>query len=395
MDLLATNAIKTVDITSSVPSTRRSSSSSPRRIGVGIHDREGVALGESYTRSTRSRGRRAPAGRRRTTCRWSATTAPSSSAASISLPLNATGHLPWRSTPRHSACTRPILNLDDPSSPGHRLPDAQHRGRPLRTFSRHRATRRPSRAPWPATRRCTTSSPFLPGTPAFKVDFGGHRPPGRDRPVPSLPPVRRAKSKRRPTACLLLAARVPGGLPRCGPLSRTVPSPQSGVWEVTVEARRTSDVGLDTVRADRVDPGRERQPEPGHHPERDDRRPGRAELHADEHLRRVHRPGRRYDARQRVQSPRRPSRTSPSRQYRRDGHGRLHAPASDDRQPIRPGGRPGPVRVQLHAGTCVLAGQSADGDSEESVTIANPAAASGWSLSTASPFPLARRLQLR
>jgi hypothetical protein len=36
---------------------------------------------------------------------------------------------------------------------------------------------------------------------------------------------------------------VPGG-PACTPLSRSVTQPQAGVWEVTVEARRTSDVGV-------------------------------------------------------------------------------------------------------------------------------------------------------
>ena len=36
---------------------------------------------------------------------------------------------------------------------------------------------------------------------------------------------------------------MPGGS-ACTPLSRTVTQPQAGVWEVTVEARRTSDVGV-------------------------------------------------------------------------------------------------------------------------------------------------------
>ena len=73
----ATN-IKTVAITSSVPvNTVLSGFLATPGVGVGIHDREGVALGESYTAQytfTRTSGRGGP---RPTTCRWSATTAPS------------------------------------------------------------------------------------------------------------------------------------------------------------------------------------------------------------------------------------------------------------------------------------------------------------------------------
>ena len=56
--------------------------------------------------------------------------------------------------------------------------------------------------------------------------------------------------------------------------------------------------------------------------------------------------------------------------------------------------RPRPLRLQLHERNLCPRRTGADGDSEESVTITNPAAGPGWSSSTASGSPRGHDVQL-
>ena len=128
------------------------------------------------------------------------------------------------------------------------------------------------------------------------------------------------------------------------------------------------------VHADGVDPRRDGLAEPGRDRVRDDRRAGRPLVHADEHVRRLHGPCRRHG----VSAA--PSMATPTianlaqQQYPVN----VTAGSTSLRATI---GSPSDPAADLDlfvfnctTGTCVLAGQNADGDSEESVTIANPAA---------------------
>ncbi len=79
------------------------------------------------------------------------------------------------------------------------------------------------------------------------------------------------------------------------PTSRTQGNPQAGVWEVTVEARRTSDMANAPYTLTTSILGALGLAEPGHHRLGDGRDAGLPQLHADEHVRCLHRPGGRFD----------------------------------------------------------------------------------------------------
>jgi hypothetical protein len=238
--LLATNKIKTVDISSAVPvSTAISQFLATPNVGAGIHDREGVTAGQSYTRTYTFRRTSGGGGTKTYNLSWvgndgTFTITPSS----IALPLNTPTTLTVTvnaAIGAHSA----ILNLDDPASAGieyqtlntviapyvfdagngyqRTITDAVGRNQAFHYFFRVPA-----------------------GTPAFKVDFSG----------PSATPgTGQARFLRfHPYGVNIddnssLSCYSPSSGSCAGsPLSRTQTNPQAGVWEVTVEARRTSDV---------------------------------------------------------------------------------------------------------------------------------------------------------
>ena len=126
--------------------------------------------------------------------------------------------------------------------PGHRVPDVEHRGRGPRL----RRTRLLAHH-----HRLGRSQPgaelLLRGARQYTGLQGRLLRPerdARDRPgaVHPVPPVRR-QHRRATTAFSCYSPPVPGGT--CaggGPLSRTTSNPQAGVWEITVEARRTADI---------------------------------------------------------------------------------------------------------------------------------------------------------
>ena len=89
-DALATNAIKTVDISSSVAvDTSLEQFFATPGNGVGIHDREGVELGESYTRTYTFKRTSGSGGTKTYNVSWEGNDGTFSSGGSISLPLNA------------------------------------------------------------------------------------------------------------------------------------------------------------------------------------------------------------------------------------------------------------------------------------------------------------------
>ena len=191
--------------------------------------------------------------------------------------------------------------------------------------------------------------------------------------LPALASVRRRHRFERGVELLQPAGRA--GCSTGSPTSRTTANPLAGVWEVTVDARRSSDTDFAPVHADCVDPRRDGVAEPGHH--RRARRsvcPIARSLHDHEHVRCVHRPRSRHtlgSAKLDDADDRQPRAAavprSPSRPARRRCARRSAAPSD-------PAADLDLFVYNCTTGTCVLAGQSADGDSEESVTIANPAA---------------------
>ncbi|MBC6450172.1 S8 family serine peptidase [Actinokineospora xionganensis] len=240
--LLAGN-LKTVDISSAVPvDTALEQFLARPGIGVGIHDRENVTLGQAYTRQytfTRTSGAGGSTTYNLSLVGNDGTF--SLGTTSISLPKNQPRTLTVSVNPTAYGAHSAILNLDDPSSPGIEY-------QTLNTVVVARDFTGPgySHTITGSVARNQALSYFFevaPGTPAFKVDFTGpNATPGTGqarflRFHPFGVPIDSNSS----LSCYSPIV-VPGGSCAGDPLSRTVTNPTPGVWEITVEARRTSDV---------------------------------------------------------------------------------------------------------------------------------------------------------
>ena len=236
-DLLKTN-IKTVDISSSVPvSTLITGFLATPNIGRGIHDREGVTLGQSYVREytfTRNSG---GGGSTTYNVSWVGNDGTFSSAGSISLAKGAPTTFPVNVNPSSVGVHSALLNLDDPSTAGIDyqtmnvvvVPD-------VFAAPTYAVTKTGT-----IGRNQTTSFFFkVPAnTPAFKVDFSGpSATPGTGQArFLRFHPYGVGIDSNASTSCYSPSAGSCVGSPN----SRTVSNPIAGVWEVTVEARRTSD----------------------------------------------------------------------------------------------------------------------------------------------------------
>ena len=230
--------VKPVTITSSVQvNTVLSGFLARPGIGVGIYDREGVRAGDSYTRTytfTRTSG-----GSRSITydLRWVGNDGTFSSAGSLALPLNKAVTLPVQVAPASAGIHSAILDLDDPATPG-----VDHQT--LNTVvaaERFSAANNYTVVETGSIGRNQTESYFFQvpaGTPALKVDFSGPgaAPGSGQARFLRFHPYGVGIDNNASTACY--SPQVAAG---CNPNSRTVSNPQAGVWEVTVEGRRTSD----------------------------------------------------------------------------------------------------------------------------------------------------------
>jgi hypothetical protein len=243
--LLATNSIKTVDISSAVPvDTALEQFLATPGIGVGIHDREGVTTGQSYTRTYTFRRTSGSGGTKTYNLSWVGNDGTFSiGPSSIALPLNSPVTLNVSVNPGlgvHSA----ILNLNDPSSPGIEYQTMNTVIAPY-TFS---AANSYSQTITGSVGRNHALHYFFQvpaGTPAFKVDFSGPDATAGTGQARFLRyhPYGVEIDSNASTSCYSPPA--PGGsCPGGGPNSRTASNPQAGVWELTVEARRTSDIDL-------------------------------------------------------------------------------------------------------------------------------------------------------
>jgi hypothetical protein len=240
-DLLKTN-IKIVDISSSVSvKTVISQFLATQDVGQGIYDREGVTLGQSYTRIytfVRTSG-----GGGTKTYNLSLVGNDGTftlGASSIALPLNTPQTLVVTIHPDAVGSHSAILNLDDPGTTGIDYQtmnvvvvpelltaDTNYTFTTSETIGRNQVKRFFFKVP--------------AGAPTLKVDLDDHSAvgTGQVRFLRFHPYGVTIEPSTNSLACY--SPPVPGGA-NCPALSRATSNPLAGVWEVTVEARRTSDV---------------------------------------------------------------------------------------------------------------------------------------------------------
>ncbi|WP_040884734.1 S8 family serine peptidase [Janibacter sp. HTCC2649] len=242
-NLLKTNA-KTVTISSSVPVNTVLSGflATPGR-GQGIYDREGVKAGDSYVRSytfTRTNG---GGGTKAYAVNWVGNDGTFSSAGSISLPLGVAVQLPVTIHPTTSGIHSAILNLDDPTSAGveKQTLNTVVAADQFTAANSYTVTKSGTLG------RDTSVSYFVNvpvGAPALKIDLaGGGAAPGAGqiRFLRFHPYGVGLENNSTPNS---YNPPVPGCSENCtvaAATSRTTSNPFPGVWEIVVEVRRTSD----------------------------------------------------------------------------------------------------------------------------------------------------------
>ena len=267
--LLVGQSIKTVDITS-----RRARSTPPSSdflatpgIGVGIHDREGVTIGSAVhpdlhlhpdVGPRRIRDLQPVAGRQRR----HVLARPVDASAS---PKDAARELTVNIDPID--VRRPLGDPQPrrPVQPGHRVPDAEHRGRAPRRSRGARLQRTRSRA---RSARNQALQLLLRGAsrarrPSRSTSADRARTPGTGQArFLRFHPFGVGIDSNTSTVCYSPPVGPAGRAPAAARTAAPRATPQAGVWEVTVEARRTSDVAVHAVHADGVGPRRVGQPEP-------------------------------------------------------------------------------------------------------------------------------------
>ncbi len=242
-ELLKTN-IQTVDIRGTVPvHTLLSGFLATPGVGMGIYDREGVTAGSTYTRTytfTRNSG---PGGPVTYNVGWVGNDGTFSSAASIALDKGGSAQLTVTISPSAGAHSA-ILTLDDPSTAGIDYATMNTVIAPY-TFAAPSYSQSISSD---IARGQSKHYFFLvpANTPAFKVDMTGGGLAAGAGAIRFLRwhPWGLAIESNGVSNCY---NGQPGGT--CNPAggvsqsttSRTVTSPQAGVWEVTIDARRNSD----------------------------------------------------------------------------------------------------------------------------------------------------------
>ncbi len=230
--------LKTVDISSSVPvNTVLSEFLATPGFGRGIYDREGVGVGDPYTRQytfTRNDG---PGGSVTYNLAWVGNDGTFSSAGSIALPKGSPVTLTVGVDPATAGVHSAILTLNDPSTPGIEYQTMNTVVAPL-TFAAPNYSQTVSGNLGPGQFE-TYFFEVPEGAPAFKVDMTGGGPAGAGA-IRFLRwhPWGLGIDSNAVSNCYNGA---PGGCTTGSPTSRTVTNPQPGVWEVTVDARRNSD----------------------------------------------------------------------------------------------------------------------------------------------------------
>jgi hypothetical protein len=237
-NLLRSN-LKPVDISSSVDVHTILSGflATPGR-GEGIYDREGVAAGDTFTRIytfTRTSG---GGGSRAYNVSWTGNDGTFASATTLALPLNTPTTLSVTVHPTAAGTHSAILNLDDPSTAGieKQTLNTVVAAEAFTAADNYTVTRTGSIG----RNQVTSYFVAVPArTPAFKVDLqGGGATPGTGQiRFLRFHPYGVSLEDNSSLSCYTPSSGSCVG----SPTSRTTSNPQAGVWEVTVEARRTSD----------------------------------------------------------------------------------------------------------------------------------------------------------
>lgn len=341
--------------------------------GVGIHDREGVTTGKAYTRTytlTRTTGSANPA---LYFARWVGNDGTFSSAGTVAVPLNKPVTFQVKVNPKNAGAHSALLYLDNPLTIG---VDVQT----LNTvFAPQEFTAAKGYqvdvAGKIARNQATSYFVKVPqGASALKVDLdAGAGAPGKGqvrflRYDPTGVP---AEASTATTSCYLpdAGAGCAGGTPT----SRTFANPQPGVWEIVVEARRTSDVDNAAYKLSASVLGTTVSPNPDTIAAATLNTPIARSYTVTNTLGAF--TGKLNGATLGSAKTARPSIAEGTQQQ-------YQIPVTAGSTSLTATiGRTSDVGADLDlvlynctTGSCVLAGQSADGDSEESVTIANPAA---------------------
>ncbi len=367
-DLLKTN-IKTVEIGSAAPvSTIISDFLATPDKGPGIYEREGWALGQSGQRTITFK--RTTGGSKAVTYNlsWVGNDGTFGSAGSIKLPLNTSVDLAVDISPATLGVHSAILNLDDPGTTGidYQVMNTivvagQFNPGNNYTLSYSGSADRPDK---------TTFFFNVPAnTPAFKVDVTTNS--GRVRTI-RLHPYGVPFDSTNTTAYCSAGAACQAGQP-AGTISRTASNPTPGVWEVVVDTSRTSAVTPATFTITASILGATVSPNPD----------VIASATVGTPVARSYTLTNLFGA----FTGRAVGTTLGS--ARRSVFSIANLAQQEYQVTVTPGttslratiGSTSDLAADLDlfvfnctTGTCVLAGQSADGDSEESVTIANPAA---------------------
>ncbi|MEV1142446.1 S8 family serine peptidase [Micromonospora sp. NPDC049799] len=370
-ELLRTN-LKPVDISSSVAvNTVLSGFLAKPGVGVGIYDREGVTTGTAYTRTytfTRTSG-----GSKAITYNltWVGNDGTFSAPSSVSLPLNKPVTVAVRVNPATPGAHSAVLRLDDPATAGvdHQTlntviapytfeASANHQVSIEGTVGRNQSLHYFVRVP--------------AGTPALKVDFAGPTGAAGTGQARFLRfhPYGLGIDSNASTSCYVPAA---GACATGSPNSRTVSDPFTGVWEITVDGRRTSDAAWTPFTLTASVLGATVTPNP------DDIAAATANVPVDRSYTLTSTLGS-FTGRATgttLGSARQGPFTIANLETKEydltvtPGSTQLRATIGGTSDP---GADLDLYLLNCTSGTCVAAGQSADGDSEESVTVANPAA---------------------
>jgi hypothetical protein len=207
--------------------------------GQGIYDREGVTIDQDYTRTYTFRRTSGGGGTTTYNVSWLDNDGTFSSAGTVALPKNANVSFDVDVSPSAYGVHSAILRLDDPANPGIEYQTMNTIIVPYDFTSPDFAVTINDTIDIAQAQHYFFR--IAPGTPAFKVDMtGGSTSPGSGQ-IRFLRwhPYGLGIDSNAVSNCYNPPAAA--GCSTGSPTSRTTSNPQAGVWEVSVDTRRTSD----------------------------------------------------------------------------------------------------------------------------------------------------------
>jgi hypothetical protein len=238
-NLLKTN-IATDEIVARVPvNTVLSQFLAEPGVGVGIYDREGVVAGQSYTRTyklLRTQGGSSP---KTYVVSWVGNDGTFSSATTVALPLNVAVDFPVTINPALAGDHSAIMNLDNPGAAGIEF-QTMNVVVAADTFSSGNGYSVTKTGTIGRAQQLTHFVRVPAGAPALKVDFSGpSATPGTGQArFLRWHPYGVGIDSNAVSNCYVPAA---GACTTGSASSRTTGDPLAGAWEITVDARRSSD----------------------------------------------------------------------------------------------------------------------------------------------------------